>query len=121
MTRWDVDVPAAGQVISQAGRQGAAYEGDLAAVNATFERAAAALSRSPLVVGRLGEFAQVAATPHLEAVVGHTHSALQGASDAVAAYVAGDLAMAANAQGAAGSAVYPGSLPGSPSGAGVPR
>ncbi|MGL5860355.1 MAG: hypothetical protein ACRCY9_03750 [Phycicoccus sp.] len=57
MTTWDVDVPAASEVISRAGPQGAAYEGDLAAVNAAFERAAAALSRSPLVVGRLSEFA----------------------------------------------------------------
>lgn len=120
MTTWDIDVPGAGRVIQRAADTAAAYEADLGGVDAATEAAVSALPHSPLVVQRLGEFVQEAAQPHLERIVGHTHSALQGTTDAVSFYVAGDQEMAARAQCNAALASYPTDTPGVAA-HGVPR
>lgn len=122
MATWDIDVPMAGQVISNAGTEAAGYETDLSSVTTAFGIAQLNLNDSPLVLSRLAEFSESVAGPHLEKVVGHTHSALVGTSDAVRYYVAGDTEMAAEAQRNAALASYPGDIPGvSGGGGGGPR
>lgn len=112
MATWDIDVPSAAAVLQSAGTQAQEYQTLFTQLDNAFSLLGSALATSPLVTSRLGEFAQEAATPHLQKVAGHTGSALQGTSDAITFYVAGDQEMAATAQSNAASASYPTDTPG---------
>ncbi|MGL5818553.1 MAG: DUF6507 family protein [Phycicoccus sp.] len=118
MVVWDVDAAGAGRVIGAAADAAAGYVADVDRVDGAAEGVVNALPSSPLVVRGLVGFGVEVASPGVSAVAGYTHSAVQGGSDAVLAYVAGDVEMAAQAQHAAGAAVYPADTPGTGTGTG---
>lgn len=107
MANWDIDHAACGTVISRAGTQAAGYKTDLTTLSTAFENMPTNLKNSPLVLMRLGEFSEKQVQPSVEKVTGHTHSALQGTTDAIGYYRLGDLTMAATAQRNAAKATYP--------------
>lgn len=111
MARWNIDTGAAATVLNAAGNEAQGYEGVVTEISDAFGAGDFALVNSPLVMSRLGEFAQGVVTPQVTAVAGHTSSALQGTTAAVNAYVTGDLEMAGESQRNATLAQYP-ALPG---------
>ncbi len=112
MAQWDIQAPATGRLLAGASEQAQGYETDIGSVTSALEATGVALVNSPLAMSRVAEFAESVATPHLNKVVGHTASALQGTSAAVSAYMAGDTEMAAEAQRNASMATYPQDVPG---------
>ncbi|MGL5853037.1 MAG: DUF6507 family protein [Phycicoccus sp.] len=116
MTNWDVDAAGAGRVIGAAADAAAGYVGEVGRVGDAAEALVGVLPESPLVMGQVVGFGEQVASPGVSAVAGYTHSAVQGGSDAVLAYVAGDVEMAARAQDASASATYPGDIPGTAGG-----
>lgn len=112
MTRWDIDYAEALGVVRQAVGKATDYEADLAAVETAATGLNGVLTRSQLVASAVNGFATEVAAPELRAVTGHTDSAIRGTSTAVHAYQAGQLEMAAEAQGNAARARYPSDMPG---------
>ncbi|MGL5865730.1 MAG: DUF6507 family protein [Dermatophilaceae bacterium] len=118
MASWDIDTAGAVRVIGAAAERASGFAADVDRVDGAAEGVVNAVPESPLVMQHLVAFGEEVASPGVGAVAGHTHSALQGGSDAVTAYVAGDVEMAAHAQGAATSAAYPSDTPGAGRGGG---
>ncbi|MCH1865812.1 DUF6507 family protein [Nocardioides sp. CFH 31398] len=112
MTNWDIDPNAAFGVVRTAATEAEGYETDLTAVETAMSDLGAALPNSQLVVQALSEYATEVVAPHVETALGHTNSAVRGTSDAINAYVAGDLEMAATAQSNAATVQYPAEMPG---------
>ncbi|MGL5930906.1 MAG: DUF6507 family protein [Dermatophilaceae bacterium] len=112
MASWDVDAAGAGRVIGAAADRAAGFLADVAGVDSAAGGVVGVLPTSPLVVRQLVVFGEEVASPGVSAVAGYTHSAVRGGSDAVMAYVAGDVEMAAQSQHASGAAVYPLDTPG---------
>lgn len=107
MANWDIDHGTCGKVIGKAGTQAAGYKTDLTTLSTAFENAPTNLKASPLVLQRLGEFSDKRVQPAVNKITGHTHSALQGTTDAIGYYQLGDLKMATTAQRNAAKATYP--------------
>ncbi|MGL4744875.1 MAG: DUF6507 family protein [Dermatophilaceae bacterium] len=118
MVSWDVDASGAGRVIGAAADGASGLVGDVDRVSGAAEGVVNALPTSGLVMRHVVGFGEEVASPGVSAVAGYTHSAVQGGSDAVTAYVAGDMEMAAQAQHAATSATYPTDTPGTHRGGG---
>lgn len=120
----DIDPAGVGRVLTAAGEQVAGYEDDLTTVDDAMSSLGVALTHSPLVADRLGEFGGEVGGRHLRKVVGHSGSALQGTAEAALAYQDGDERMQARAQVNATRARYP-TAPGGHHadgvGSGVPR
>lgn len=107
MANWDIKPGAAAGVLQKAGGQASGYSTDINSVSTALGSAATSLSKSPLVLSRLGEYKEKDLDPAMNKVAGHTHSALQGTADAITYYVAGDYEMAATAQRNAAKPTYP--------------
>jgi Family of unknown function (DUF6507) len=112
MTRWDIDYAEALGVVQRAVGEAKDYQADFAAVESAVTGVGGVLTHSQLVQSAVNGFATEVAAPQLQAVAGHTDSAIRGTATAVNAYQAGQLEMAAQAQSNAAAAVYPEDMPG---------
>lgn len=107
MVAWDIHTESvAGTVDSAIGEVGN-YLTDITTAGDAVTSVINALTNSQLVAKAVGDFAENVASPDLEAVWGHSNSAIRGTVDAVTAYLNGDHTMASTAQTNAASASYP--------------
>ncbi|GAB3564379.1 DUF6507 family protein [Spelaeicoccus albus] len=106
MTSWDIDVPGVSGVLKKVSGLAEDYESQVKKLQTHLKGAAVACKGGP-VPARLQGLAEDELVPAVKDVAGRTKNALTGTSDAVKAYVRGDLDMAANAQQNAGKAPTP--------------
>lgn len=102
MSTWDIHPSAVQGVLARTADVAGGFESALTGLSSSLEGAAAASSSGPVSTA-LGAFAATLGSD-VDAVLRRTRSAMTGCVDAVNAYEAGDLEMAANAQASASAA-----------------
>jgi hypothetical protein len=103
VSRWDIHPAAVRGVLSQSQATAAEFEGQMTTLNSAME-GAASQSCSNIVAEAISGYANRSAMPQIQAVFTRTSACLNGAAQAVNAYLEGDLQMAANAQASASAA-----------------
>lgn len=112
MTKYDIDLNSAANVVSKAGKAAEDYDRDGENLDSTLNTANGALKRSPAVLMAFGQFCSEIAKPDLKSIQGHTRSALLGTSTALKQYQQGDHEMLTQAEHNAAKAHYPKDAPG---------
>lgn len=103
MSRWDIDPAGVQGVLGRTQGTAGEFEGQMTSMNSALQ-GSASQSGSDIVAQALVGYANQSAMPQIQAVFGRTSACLNGAAQAVNAYVQGDLEMAANAQASASAA-----------------
>ena len=100
MSRWDIQPAGVRGVLGQARAAAEEFENQMTTMNAALQ-GAAEQSSSNIVAEAISGYLTRSATPQIQAVFTRTEACLNGAAQAVNAYLHGDLQMAANAQASA--------------------
>ncbi|HWR47014.1 MAG TPA: DUF6507 family protein [Pseudonocardiaceae bacterium] len=103
MSRWDIQPAGVRGVLGQTQATAGEFEGQMTRMNSALQ-GAASQSSSDIVAQAISGYANQSAMPQIQAVFTRTAACLNGAAQAVNAYLEGDLQMAANAQASASAA-----------------
>jgi hypothetical protein len=100
VSRWDVQPAGVRGVLGQTQAAAGEFENQMTTMNSALQ-GAVEQSSSTIVAEAISGYLARAATPQIQAVFTRTEACLNGAAQAVNAYLEGDLQMAANAQASA--------------------
>lgn len=103
MSRWDVHPAGVQGVLGRVQSSAQEFESQMTTMNSAMA-GAAGQSSSDIVAQAISGYANQSAVPQIQAVFTRTAACLNGAAQAVNAYLDGDLQMAANAQASASAA-----------------
>jgi Family of unknown function (DUF6507) len=103
VSRWDIQPAGVRGVLGQTQAAAREFEHQMTTMNAVLQ-GAASQSSSDIVAQAISGYIRQSATPQIQAVFTRTAACLNGAAQALNAYLEGDLQMAANAQASASAA-----------------